>query len=123
VPLHKPLTYATPAAIKFEHLLNRFEKIKTANNMNNAIVLDCKSFVNAGDLKGLQQYYETMIHTDYSGYSPNWQYIYQQVYLHACLKKKLDIVNWLSTLFGTFDTVAQIALRQMFPYGRHLLAR
>lgn len=91
--------------------------------MNNAIVLDCKSFVNAGDLKGLQQYYETMIHTDYSGYSPNWQYIYQQVYLHACLKKKLDIVNWLSTLFGTFDTVAQIALRQMFPYGRHLLAR
>jgi hypothetical protein len=55
--------------------------------------------------------------------APNLQYLYQKVYLHACLKKKVEIVDWLTSLFSTFDQVSQIAMRQMFPYGRHLLAR
>ena len=90
--------------------------------MNNNILDECKSFVNAGDLKGLQEYYSDIQNIDH-GYTLNWQYIYQKVYLHACLKKKVDIADWLTSICPTFDKVSQIAMRQMFPYGRHLLAK
>ena len=90
--------------------------------MNANILSECKAYVSAGDLEGLQQYYSEIQNTEF-GYNISWQYIYQKVYLHACLKKKVDIVEWLISIFPTFDSVSQIAMRQMFPYGRHLLAR
>lgn len=86
------------------------------------ILDECKSFVNNGDLKGLQDYYSDIQQIDY-GYTPNWQYVYQKVYLHACLKKKKEIADWLTSIFSSFDQISQIAMRQMFPYGRHLLAK
>ena len=84
-----------------------------------SVLDDCKALVTAGDLKGLQEYYADV----QSEVASNWQYLYQKVYLHACLKKKVEIVDWLTSLFPSFDPVSQIAMRQMFPYGRHLLAR
>jgi hypothetical protein len=90
--------------------------------MNAMILSECKAFVTAGDLSGLQEYYSEIQTAEFS-YSISWQYIYQKVYLHACLKKKVDIAEWLTSIFPTFDSVSQIAMRQMFPYGRHLLAR
>ena len=81
-----------------------------------------KSYVTDGNLAGLQAYYSEIQSMEYE-YNPNWQYIYQQVYLHACLKKKRDIAEWLTSIFPSFDPVSQIALRQVFPYGRYLLAR
>ena len=84
-----------------------------------SVLDDCKALVTAGDLTGLQEYYAGV----QSDVASNWQYLYQKVYLHACLKKKVEIVDWLTSLFPSFDPVSQIAMRQMFPYGRHLLAR
>ena len=89
--------------------------------MNNDIIASCKSYINDGDLPGLQEYYNTVIES--TEYEPNWQYIYHRVYLHACLKKKHAIAEWLTSLFSTFDEVSQIALRQIFAYGRYLLRR
>jgi hypothetical protein len=90
--------------------------------MNKELVSNCKSYVTEGNLAGLQEYYSEIQSMEYE-YDPNWQYIYQQVYLHACLKKKRDIADWLTSIFSNFDPVSQIALRQVFPYGRYLLAR
>jgi hypothetical protein len=90
--------------------------------MNKALVLECKSFINEGNLIGLQEYYSNIQNADF-GYDPNWQYIYSQIYLHACLKKKQEIADWLVEIFLIFDPVSQIALRQIFPYGRYLLAK
>jgi len=90
--------------------------------MNKALVSACKSYVTEGNLAGLQAYYSEIQSMEYE-YNPNWQYIYQQVYLHACLKKKRDIADWLTSIFLNFDLVSQIALRQVFPYGRYLLAK
>ena len=90
--------------------------------MNKILVSTCKSYVTEGNLEGLQAYYSEIQSMEYE-YNPNWQYIYQQVYLHACLKKKRDIADWLTSIFPSFDPVSQIALRQVFPYGRYLLAK
>jgi hypothetical protein len=90
--------------------------------MNEAFIRTCKSYINEGDLAGLQECYSE-IQNNALDYSLNWEYIFYRIYLHACLKKKQNIVDWLITLFGTLDKVSQIGLRQIFPYGRYLLAK
>jgi len=90
--------------------------------MNEALVTECKTFIEQGDLAGLQNYYSELQNTEFY-LIPNWQFIYHRIYLHACLKKQKVIADWLTGLFVTFDPVTQIALRQLFPYGRYLLAR
>lgn len=89
--------------------------------MNREFISNCKEFINHGDLEGLKEYYSGLQNMDYD-YNPNWQYIYRQVYIHSCLKKKYDIADWLTEIFSSFDPVSQIALRQIFPYGRYLLS-
>jgi hypothetical protein len=79
---------------------------------------DCKQMVEKDNLEGLQEYY-----AEYSDENFAWDYIYQKLYLHACLKKKRRIVAWLDSLYSSFDPIQQIALRQMFSYGRYLLAK
>ncbi len=50
--------------------------------------------------------------------------LFHRVYLHACLKKKKEIAEWLETsVFPTLCPIQQIALRQIFSYGRHLLSK
>lgn len=90
--------------------------------MNDAFIRTCKTYVNEGNLLGLQECYSEMQNNDL-GYNLNWEYIFHRIYLHACLKKKHTIVDWLTAMFGTLDPIAQIGLRQIFPYGRFLLAR
>lgn len=89
--------------------------------MNKEFILNCKEFINDGNLEGLQEYYREFQTIDHD-YNPNWQYIYRQVYIHSCLKKKYNIADWLTEIFPAFDPVSQIALRQIFPYGRYLLS-
>ncbi len=79
---------------------------------------DCKLLIEKDNLEGLQEYY-----MEYQDQSLPWEYIYQKLYLHACLKKKRRIVTWLDSLYSLLDPIQQIALRQMFSYGRYLLAK
>ncbi len=79
-----------------------------------------KSFVERGDLQGLQHAFKEL-EADVGIVDMGW--LFQKVYLHACLKGQGDIAEWLEkTVFPTLDPIAQIALRQGFAYGRHLLA-
>jgi hypothetical protein len=89
--------------------------------MDKALISNCKDFINNGNLDGLKLYYSELQNMEYD-HTPNWQYIYSQLYIHSCLKKKKDIADWFTEIFPTFDLVSQIALRQIFPYGRHLLS-
>ena len=84
----------------------------------NSFLKDCKRLIEKDNLEGLQEYYEE--HRD----EPfPWEFIYQKLYLHACLRKKTRIVKWLDSLFPSFDPIQQIGLRQMFSYGKYLLAK
>ncbi|MEI7670017.1 MAG: hypothetical protein WCJ33_08035 [Pseudomonadota bacterium] len=85
------------------------------------LVAEIKPYINKGNLDGLkEQLLEYYLETDF-GCAIAWDYIFQKVYLHAALKKQKLICEWLDTVFTEFDTIQQIALRQMFSYARYLL--
>lgn len=84
-----------------------------------SVVQECKEFINANRGEELKEYYEYLITTDVQ---LDWPNLFQKVYIHACLKKRKDIADWLTTLFPQFDPITQIAFRQVFFYGRWLLA-
>lgn len=84
----------------------------------NDFIKDCKVLIEKDNLEGLQEMYSEM-----SGENYAWEYIYQKLYLHACLKKKRRIVEWMNSLFQLMDPIQQIGLRQMFSYGKYLLAK
>lgn len=78
----------------------------------------CKTLIEEDNVEGLEEYYKENLSEPYP-----WEYVYQKLYLHACLKKKRIVVEWMNGLFSKFDPIQQIALRQMFSYGRYLLAK
>jgi hypothetical protein len=84
----------------------------------NTFLKECKTLIEKDNLEGLQEVYLENQSENYP-----WEYIYQKLYLHACLKKKHKIVDWLNCMFEQFDPIQKIALRQMFSYGRYLLAK
>ena len=56
--------------------------------------------------------------------SEDWTYVFQKVYLHACLKGRKQLAEWLEKdVYPLLEPIQQIALRQIFPYGHHLLSR
>ena len=75
-----------------------------------------KDLVTLDNLEGLKDY----VYENQSLDLP-WDVVYKDVYLHACLKKKPMIVNWLLEVYETMDPITKIALKQLFPYGRYLL--
>jgi hypothetical protein len=79
---------------------------------------DSKGLIEKDNLEGLQELYSEFSEEKYA-----WEYVYQKLYLHACLKKKPRIVEWLELMFKQLDPIQKIALRQMFSYGRYLLAK
>ena len=94
--------------------------------MNKEVILNCKAYINEDLEQEFKQYILYVINNQESNteYKLAYEYIFQQVYIHACLKKKRDIAEWLqTTLFPRLDPIQQIGLRQVFPYGRYLLAK
>jgi hypothetical protein len=85
-----------------------------------ALIRELKELVTKNDLVGLQMFYGEM--QQYEDPMP-WDVIFKDVYIHACLKKRHDIVGWLQTVYEGMDAMSKIALRQVFPYGRYLLAK
>lgn len=83
-----------------------------------AFIKTCKSFIDENNLYSLQEYYQENVDQPFA-----WEYTYQKIYLHACLKKRHKIAEWMKTLFPNFDPIQQIAIRQMFSYGKYLLAK
>lgn len=91
------------------------------SDIEKQIIYECKLFINKGNLEGLKELWEEYKnHTEFDT-DVAWDYIFQRVYLHAALKKQKTICDWLDTVFLDFSITIQIALRQMFPYARHLL--
>lgn len=90
-----------------------------------SIISDVKRLIDHGDLECLKEYYAELIqHENENDAEPlDISYLFRHIYVHACLKKKRDMVDWLKELYETMDPITKIALRQIFPYGEHLLRR
>lgn len=79
-------------------------------------VVESKRIIERGDLVSLKAYMEMVAE------EVDEAYLFHRVYLHACLKKQVEIAKWLQEeYFLAMDPIQQIALRQIFAYGRHLL--
>ena len=77
-----------------------------------------KRWIEQGDLLVLQESLKDL------DSDVDWPTLFHRLYLHACLKKQVAIAEWMEkTVFPTLCPVQQIALRQIFPYGRHLLRK
>jgi len=81
---------------------------------------ECKNLITDGQLEALQEKYRDFLE-DYDVKQSSWQYVYVQLYTHACLKKQTAIADWLKSLYEDFSTVDKIALRQCFAYGNYLM--
>jgi hypothetical protein len=91
--------------------------------MNDEIIRTCKTCIETNNFDELQAYSFECMNYEYEQL-PDWPTIFYRVYLHACLKGKYAIADWLQqTLFLKLDPIQQIGLRQIFPYGRHLLSK
>jgi hypothetical protein len=91
--------------------------------MDTEIISTCKRHIETGNLEGIQSYYREVMTTEFPQ-EPDWPYIFHRVYLHACLKGRPEISQWIhQALFPMMDPIQQIALRQIFPYGRYLLSK
>jgi len=80
---------------------------------------EAKVYITANDFDGLKSFYEDIKNTP----QMDWEYIFKECYLHACLKKRQSIVDWLEGLFDTLDPISKIGLRQIFSYGKYLLTK
>lgn len=91
-----------------------------------AYVDEVKAMIEKGNLAGIVEYYgmiKAQHEEDESGPAPNWQYIYQKCYLHACLKQQHAIAAWFRNVYNELDPISKIALRQVFAYGNYLERR
>jgi hypothetical protein len=86
------------------------------------LLRDIKEVVERGSLDTLQTFYN-YLHKVHEDEEIDWPYILQKTYLHACLKKKKDMVEWLGGLFDLLDPISRIAYRHTLSYGKVLFNR
>jgi len=79
-------------------------------------VRELKGMVERNNVEGLQE--QLALYWESSDIP--WDSLFKDVYLHACLKKKPDVIKWLETLYEGMPPLQKIALRQTFAYGRYL---
>jgi hypothetical protein len=90
--------------------------------MEQSIVRYLKTQIDRNDLEYIQTVWQE--YKEYENYDDiAWDVVFKDVYIHACLKGKKEIVEWLDELYKEFDPIIQIALRQMFPYARMLMRK
>lgn len=90
--------------------------------MDESLLCECKEYINANKFEEFKEFYKELTESEFEK-EPDWANLYQKVYIHACLKKRKEIAEWLETLFTQFPPITQIAYRQVFFYGRFLLKK
>ncbi len=86
-------------------------------------LIDLKRMVELENIVGLQEYFAMVLKGELES-AAEWDYLFQKVYLHSCLKKKVEIAEWLEKeVFPQLPPIQAMAIRQVFPYGKYLLKR
>ncbi len=88
------------------------------------ILEEVKEFLNRGNREGLKErMFELLEETEFV-LPPDWPWIFQKAYIHACLKGDPQSAVWLRTMFDErADTISKIAYKHGFAYGDTLLRR
>lgn len=90
--------------------------------MDREILETAKEYIESDQLEHLQKYFIELLSNPVEDYRLPWEYLFQRIYLHACLKKNKRIAEWFEKeVYTYFDDLTRIALRQCFAYGHYLL--
>jgi len=84
------------------------------------LIQEIKEKIDLNDFEGCKQFYNNL---DFNDSTIPWDYVFQKVYLHACLKKKTNFKVWFESIFSQFNPMQQIAIRQTFSYGNYLFSK
>jgi hypothetical protein len=86
------------------------------------ICFKCKTFINDGLDSELKEYVNFLI-KNAKNYQIPTEYVFQQVYIHACLKQRPELAQWLKdNVYELYlDDIQKIGIRQTFSYGKYLL--
>jgi hypothetical protein len=87
--------------------------------MTEDLIYTFKELINKNDLDAFKAYLDQLLN-DYTDIP--WDYIFEKVYIHECLKKRKEIADFLTAEYKKMDPIQQIAIRHVFSYGRYLLA-
>ncbi len=90
--------------------------------MEQPIIRDCKALIEHSTLQALQTFFDE-VQQEEDAHLVDWPYVWQKVYLHACLKKNRDMAEWLEVKFKDLDPIQAIAYRHTLNYGHHLLRK
>jgi hypothetical protein len=85
--------------------------------MEDQIIFEIKQYINDGDLASIKKNWENY---EMSTVSVAWDFVFQKIYIHACIRNQKHIIDWLDILFMQFDPITKIALRQMFAYSKYV---
>ena len=88
--------------------------------MDKKFLITGKRLVESFDLIGLQELYQDII-TYESEYRLPKEYLYQQIFLHACQYNFVEAISFLFQVYQSMDIIQKKALRQLFFYGKYLL--
>jgi len=90
--------------------------------MDREILETAKDYIEHDQFEDLQNYFIEILSQPMEDYRLPWEYLFQQIYLHACLKQNKRIAEWFEKdVYTYFDDLTKIALRQSFAYGHYLL--
>ena len=90
--------------------------------MEKNILKQAKEFLTKqiADIEGLQNFWQVIEKTN----SIDWAYIFQKLYIHACLHGHREVAVWLrETYEKSADPLTQIAYRQTYTYANILLEK
>jgi hypothetical protein len=87
----------------------------------NDIVREIKYYINANKLQALQMLYDDLYEQHANKeYTYNFEYLWQSAYIHACLKKRSEIKDWLMTLYEQMNDIQKAALKPNLIYGKYV---
>jgi hypothetical protein len=83
---------------------------------------ECKILIERNDLESFKTY---LIENFSNSENIDLSFVFQKVYLHACLKfKNSPIIDYLENeVYNYLPEIERIAIRQVFPYGRYLRSK
>ncbi len=83
------------------------------------IISTFKHYIKNDMLDRFEDYFYEITSEEYHN-KISYPFIFQKVYLYACIKKKNDVIVWLFNVYKTFAIVDRIALRPTIIYGKYL---
>ena len=82
--------------------------------MQETICKKALPYVKSGDLYMLTEIYNTYNEA-------RDPYVFQRVFLSACVHKKINILSWLCQIYNSVDYITQIALKPTIIHGKYII--